>query len=227
MIPRKFHRIWFGTRPRPAKYDEYWKKWQELHPDAEFHTWTEDNLPELVNAAAYKAVAFTAKAGAVPMSHERAVAVMRADIVAYELIHQFGGVYLNCDITPLRPLDRLMTSQAFIGREDDYYLCNAVMAAVPNHPLFTDVIQGLRKNLRQFTDHGMEKATGPQYLTSVFKSKLYDVEVLPSYYFYPLSHAVIPHGQDMSEYGISLGKKYQSYAVHMWGHKTQEGILGA
>lgn len=226
MIPRKFHRIWFGTRPRPTKYDEYWQAWQELHPDAKFHTWTEDNLPDLVNATAYKAVAFTAKAGAVSMSHERAVAVMRADIVAYELVHQFGGVYLNCDIAPLRPLDDLMGGEAFIGKEDDYYLCNAVMAARPRHPLFTDVIQGLRKNLRQFTDQGMEKATGPQYLTSVFKTQPYDVNVLPSHYFYPLSHAVIPHGQDMSEYAIAEGKRLGSYAVHMWGHKTQEGQLG-
>lgn len=226
MIPRKFHRIWFGTRPRPAKYDEYWEKWQELHPDAEFHTWTEDNLPELVNAAAYKAVAFTAKAGAVPMSKERAVAVQRADIVAYELVYQFGGVYLNCDIMPLRPIDELFSHSAFFGKEDEWHLCNAVMGAKPEHPLLGDVIKGLRKNLREVGDQGMERATGPQYLTKVYMSGVYNVQVLPQSAFYPLHHAIIPHGSDYSELGIRLAKEQGSYACHMWGHKTQEGSLG-
>lgn len=225
MIPRKFHRIWFGTRPRPAKYDEYWKAWQALHPGAEFYTWTEDNLPELVNAAAYKTAAFIAKAGAVPMAQERAIAVMRADIVAYELVYQFGGVYLNCDVLPLKPLDDLLNYEAFFGLEDDIHLCNAVMGAKPEHPLLFDVIKGLRKNMHTYKDVGMEKATGPQYLTKVYSSGDYEVEVLPQSAFYPLHHGSIPHGSDYSDVGIRLAKEQGSYACHMWGHKTQEGLL--
>lgn len=226
MIPKRFHRIWFGARQRPDRYDEYWKMWQDLHPDAEFNTWTEENLPgPLYNQFAYDRVQETAKSCGVPMSHERAVAVMRADIVAYEIVHNLGGVYLNCDMVPLKPFDELLENKAFLGMEDDYHVCNAVMGAEAGHPLFATTIRNLNQSLIMYDNIGMEVATGPQHLTRVWRGGDWDVEILPQKAFYPVHHNEIPYGSKNFETIIERGRKKDAFAVHMWGHRTQEGKL--
>jgi len=225
VIPKRFHRIWFGARERPVRYDEYWIAWQELHPDWEFYTWTEHNLPELHNQWAFDHVAETAKSCGVQMSHDRAVAVMRADIAAYELIHQFGGVYLNCDMLPLKSFDGLTEHSAFLGMEDDYHVCNAVMGGEAHHPLFTDTIHTLNASLMNYEGIGMEVATGPQHLTRVWRSGDYDVKILSREAFYPVHHEEVPYGTDDFEDFEVRGLAANSYAVHMWGHRSQEGRL--
>lgn len=226
MIPKVFHRIWFGDRPRPERYDEYWNQWQELHPTATFLTWTEDNLPSLDNQTVYNQLAMgdVARSGGVTMDRERAIAVQRADVVAYELINQYGGVYLNCDIAPLRSLDKLLlSSSAFFGREDNHFLCNAVMAGFAGHPIFEDLVRYLPSRFRQYWTSGMEVATGPHHLTHVWNSGTYDALVLPVDAFYPVHHSSIPYGTGSYDSYLEIGRQKDSYAVHMWGHRYQEG----
>lgn len=223
MIPRKFHRIWFGTRERPKRYDMYWKRLQEHHPNAEFHTWTEENLFPLINQAAYDQLASKARGG-VPMTQERTIAVQRADVVGYETVYQFGGVYLNCDVLPLKSFDTLLSHKAFLGMEDDYHICNAVMGGEKNHPLYGEVVEGLQANLDQFWSHGMEVATGPQYLTKIWRKSQHEVKILPRDAFYSTYHGDLPWGGGI-DYGeiVARGQEKDAYAVHMWGHRTQEG----
>lgn len=228
MIPQKFHRIWFGTRERPQRYDEYWQMWQDMYPEATFYTWTEDDLPTLYNQEIFDRLSVPgfAKSGGVAMSHERAVAVQRADMVAYEILSQFGGVYLNCDMMPLAPMDDVLALQAAVfGMEDNYFLCNAVMAAEPEHPLLRDCVRGLATHFDRYWRDGMEQATGPRWLTHVWRSGSYDALVLPPSAFYPVHHSEIPYGTEDFEPFVEIGKRKNAYAVHMWGHRSQEGRL--
>lgn len=227
MIPKIFHRIWFGSRPRPEAYDQYWQAWHDLHPDWEFITWTEDNLAasDLQNYVEYRKLLGIAKSCGVPMSHERAVAVQRADLVAYELLYEHGGVYLNCDMVPMKSFNSLTGCHAFLGMEDEYFVCNAVMGAEAGHPLFRDVIRMLPISLQQFGDIGMEVATGPQLLTRTWRSGTYDVDILPTSAFYPAHHSEVPYGSSSHEHVIDKAIELDSYAAHLWGHRTQEGRL--
>lgn len=225
MIPKKFHRIWLGARQRPARYDEYWQKWQELHPDWEFNTWTEENLPPLTNQWAFDSVTETARSCGVQMSHERAVAVMQADIAAYELVNKFGGVYLNCDMYPLKSFDSLLHNNSFLGMEDEYHVCNAVMGAEPGARIFRATIAQLNSSLVQYGKVGMEVATGPQHLTRVWRAGNYATQVYPKDTFYPVHHEEIPYGSDNFDDLIAKGAAKDAFAVHLWGHRSQEGQL--
>jgi len=61
------------------------------------HIWTDDNLPSpILNRRAWDACLAI---GGVPGC------VMRADILRLELMARVGGVYLDTDIKPVRPLD--------------------------------------------------------------------------------------------------------------------------
>lgn len=225
MIPRIFHRIWLGDRPRPERYDEYWDMWKDLHPSADFITWSEDNMPILENQAAYDFVGRVARSGGVNMSESRAVSVMRADVMAYELVNQYGGVYLNCDMMPLKPIDDLLEHSAFLGMEDAHFVCNAVMGAEREHPLFQEAVLQLTERLYQNYGAGMEVATGPHHLTNVWRNGQYDVTILPTTAFYPVHHSQIPYGTKTYDSYAEIGREKGAYAVHMWGHRSQEGSL--
>lgn len=225
MIPKKFHRIWLGDRPRPARYDEYWQKWQELHPDWEFNTWTEENMPELHNSWAFESVKETARSCGVQMSHGRAVAVMQADIAAYELVYKFGGVYLNCDMYPLKSFDSLLHNNSFLGMEDEYHVCNAVMGGEAGARIFRSTILQLNSSLVQYGNVGMEVATGPQHLTRVWRAGNFATQVYPKDMFYPVHHEEIPYGTNEFDHLIQMGREKNAFAVHLWGHRSQEGQL--
>jgi mannosyltransferase OCH1-like enzyme len=226
VIPKVLHRIWFGDRERPRLYDHYWQEWQNLHPDWELKTWTEDNLDGVINQQSYDDVAVSAKSGGTPMSHGRAVAVMRADIVAYELVYRHGGVYVNCDVFPLKSFDPLLVHTAFMGMEDDVHICNAVMGGEPGHRLYGDVIERLPLSVIESGGGGMELATGPQFLTRVWRSDPdYDLTVLPVDAFYPVHHSNVPVGTTDFRPFIDMARAKDSYACHIWGHRSQEGEL--
>jgi inositol phosphorylceramide mannosyltransferase catalytic subunit len=225
VIRRTLHRLWLGQRPRPAQYDAFWADWQALHPTWTLVTWTDHNLPPLINDSIVEDLVLTARSAGIPMSHDRAVAVARADVIAYELVWRFGGVYVNCDMQPLKSFEPLLKHSMFVGKEDDHYLCNAVIGAERHHPLLADIIDKLPNNYSRHRTAGMELATGPQFLTRVAEE--YDgddVTVLPREAFYFAHHGSIQPGEDASAFVIRA-REAGAYALHHWGHRTQEGDL--
>jgi len=49
------------------------------------------------------------------------------------LIERYGGIYLDCDVECIKPLDALLEYDAFASPQDER-LCNAVFGAKPHHP---------------------------------------------------------------------------------------------
>jgi mannosyltransferase OCH1-like enzyme len=88
VIPRIIHQIWLGPLTPPSKALDSWKK---KHPNWEYRLWTEDNLPNLKNQHAFD----------VSDNYPQ-----KADILRYELLEQFGGVYVDADVHCIKPVDR-------------------------------------------------------------------------------------------------------------------------
>lgn len=183
VIPRVLHRICFSDRPRPAIYDEYWRQWAALHPGWDLHTWTERNVPPLRNQAEYDHCEYPASAGA-PISTARANAVQRAGIAAYEILWRFGGVYVRCDVQPLRRLDDLLIHPAFAGVEDDRNLCNAVLGGEPRSLFFDAVISELPFRVAADPHADTEVQIGPHLLTAMWRTIPDLITVLPREAFY-------------------------------------------
>ncbi|MCA1840175.1 MAG: hypothetical protein LC723_07585 [Actinobacteria bacterium] len=221
MIPKIFHRIWFGDRSRPVAYDVNWSNAQRIHPEWEFITWTEDTLPPLRNQDIYERQAYEGQS-LVNMDRNRLTAVARADLVAYELLCLHGGVYINCDIEVLKPFDDLLNYNAFAGREDDMWVCNAVMGTHPGDALMDACIQAIPGRFSR--DNLMESATGPRLLTEMYNTRQFNIHILPVEAFYPISHWDVPVGGDAS-FGTEQAIEQGSYAIHHWAHQYQEGDL--
>lgn len=190
MIPRTFHRIWLGDAALPHEYNRYWSHLMALHPGWRFQTWHEP--PVLINLDVYDEVASVAS---------------KADVLRLEVLYQFGGVYLDCDVEPLRSFEPLRADGAFAGWEDRRNLCNAVIGAEQCHPAIAELIDALPAWAHAHRGDPPNQRTGPALLTATWKDRA-DVRLHPKDAFYP-------YRWDENDPGTY---PETAYAVHHWGH---------
>ena len=100
----------------PDAHVSYGESWKQLHPGWEMKLWTDADAPA-------------------PPGVERSRSLAeRADLVRYEIIRRFGGVYVDTDVECLRPIGDLLAGvRAFAAYEVPGRLCNAVIGAIPGH----------------------------------------------------------------------------------------------
>ena len=168
MIPRVFHRIWLGPEPMPEEYVRLGQTWRRNHPDWEHHLWAETNLPtDLERREVHELLRRPAE---------------RADILRLELLHRLGGVYVDADFESLLPIDPLLDGvSCFLGSLDSGRVSNAIIGAVPGHPLLGRAIAELEPR----TTFGPvdREGTGPLLLERI-RSGFPDVTVFEPNVFY-------------------------------------------
>jgi len=160
MIPKVMHRVWLSGEPLPRLAQEYIDGWTRLHPDWQQRLWTSENLPEMFNRPLFdRAQGWAAK----------------TDILRYELMHQFGGVYLDVDVEPRKNIDALIAGlDAFAPRfreesspgfDPDFCLEIAVLGSVPRHALFGRIVDALGPWNEAHVGQSILLTTGPQFFT--------------------------------------------------------------
>lgn len=203
MIPRTLHRIWFGP-PMPEHLAAYGETWRAQHPDWEHVLWTEANLPPLKNQQLFDDAERIAP---------RNVGQLRADVARYELLLEHGGVYVDCDLECLRPIDELLAVgvSCFAGWESPgRWVNNAILGAEPGHPFLAAIVEGLDENVAEHLGARPNVLTGPQYVTPVYRRYADAVTVYPQAHFYPYL---------WSELERSAETFPDSYAVHHWHNR--------
>jgi mannosyltransferase OCH1-like enzyme len=196
-IPRLIHRIWFGPEP-PARVVELETAWREMNPGWSVHTWREWDLPVLRNQLWFDAA-----------EHPAA----QADIARLELLYRFGGVYVDTDLTPLRPIEPLIAEiEFFIGAEDHQWLGTAIIGSRPQHPFLTMLIDGIGPSILAHPGEEPNVQTGPKYVTASHleyarNASAPPVAIFPAALFYPY-HFSEPERRN--------GPFPEAYAVHEW-----------
>jgi mannosyltransferase OCH1-like enzyme len=154
LIPRVFHHIWLGDNPLPDNYARWANRWLELNPGWTIQRWTSKRLPDLVNRAEFDA-------------GEKLAA--KSDVLRYELVARYGGVYIDADMEPLRPIEPLLDNvAAFFGDERPDSPSNALIGCVPNHPFFAHLVKKLPESFRAPGD--IVDKTGPRFLKRQIES---------------------------------------------------------
>jgi hypothetical protein len=172
--PRIFHRIWLDEPERP-EFAAWRDRLQELHPDWEIRTWQDSSeFTWLRNKDLFYKYLETDPFGRVP------------DILRYELLWRFGGVYIDTDFEPLRSIEPLLEDpRPFAAWENDRTMCTAVLASPPKHPAIGELIEGLPAQCAATEDKTPNYATGPEYATAHWRGRD-DVRRLPPWTFYPV-----------------------------------------
>lgn len=216
MIPRTIHRIWVGGT-EPEWTSRLGATWAAHHPDWTVRQWTDASVGELFplrNQAIYDA------------AHElfpRHVGQLRSDLLRYEILHRFGGLYIDADFEALRPLDTLIDgATAFAAwEEQDRWIANGLMGATPNHPFIDRLIRGVPGSIRRRPGQRPARVTGPQYLTRTYRAHGGLDRVLDQHLVYPYSY------RDLGEIGGALPNQFAgAYTVHHWHNQRREHGIG-
>jgi len=113
----------------PTQHEDYWARWQGLHPGWGSITWQDPIDPDL----------FPISSHAWP--HVRAGAAL-AGLVRLEALATWGGTYLDWDVRPARALDDLLGAPGglWAAWEDAEHVPDAVFGCEAGHPIVVEML---------------------------------------------------------------------------------------
>lgn len=186
----------------PERFTVWRASWKRHHPDWEHVLWSDSDLGWLANRGLYDHAGDLVPADAVEQ--------FQADLARYEILHRWGGLYVDCDTEALRPIgDALAGHAEFAVAEDTRWVGNTYLAATPGHPIMAALVAGIAGNVARHRGDRPNRLTGPKYLTPIWRG--HGAHVAPTDLFFPYSYRHVRDGTIPTDYG-------DAYAVHHWDH---------
>ncbi len=202
-IPKIIHQIWLGS-PVPEAFVDLQQSWIEHHlgRDWLYKLWTDEDVAQmqLYNQEFYDA------------SDNYGV---KSDILRWEVLYTYGGVYVDMDYECLRALDDFHYTYDFytaLQPLDTLFvqLGAALFGSRPRHPILQHCIETIKNDWHL---QGAPKKTGPVHFTKSFCERACingNIDIaFPALYFYPL-------GCRETEAQRVEWLHQGSYAVHWW-----------
>jgi hypothetical protein len=206
---------WWDGPPCPEKYINFRDRWRELHPDWKLEIWNERRwLAEFGSTliAGY----YLGRDRWSKYAHEWG---WKTNIARYVILHKYGGLWVDADLEPLRPIDPLIDQldsqvdvNAVAALEDTRHVNNAFFASPPGGNFISAVVDGLPARIQLRRGRPSNVVTGPHYLTQL-NSDRSDLLVLPKDLIYPVH---------WSELDRRSGSFPDSYTIHHWHRKDVE-----
>jgi len=217
-IPKIIHQIWIGPKPAPTKFMDTYK---DKHPDFEYIRWNENE--------------FIKRGFKTQLQHrinEMTEINGKADILRWEILYEYGGLFVDADSICIEPFDYLIKKyKAFAGYENEQVrgagwaggnskyddvlanthplIATGTMAFPPKHELPRLAIEWIKQNIVSAKKTGKLawRTVGPGLLTRLYFSKNWsDITILPSYYFLPIHCS-----------GVEYKGHNKIYAYQEWG----------
>ena len=104
-IPKVIHYFWFGKKEKPEIFKKCLESWKKYCPDYEIKEWNEENFDVNVNN-------YTSQA------YEKGKYAFVSDYARFEVLYNYGGVYVDIDVEFLKNIDSLLDENVFMGFED-------------------------------------------------------------------------------------------------------------
>jgi hypothetical protein len=230
IIPRIIHQTWKSNAVPPG-LAEYQRTWRDLHSGFEYRLWTDADNDDLV-AQHFPEL--------MRLYRSFAHGVHRADLARCLYLLRFGGIYADLDVQAVRHCGDLLESggSCFFGSEPEVharrlrgrtrFACNAVMASVPGHPFWRELVAEIaRRAAAKGPSADPVWLTGPEALHDVWErhGDGLGVRLLAPSVFFPLpdvyngrlglDRRAVLHYRRM----VALGcYPADTVAVHHWEH---------
>lgn len=212
MIPRVVHRIWLGG-PEPEWTQPFADTWRL--PGWNLRQWNEDSVASLFPL--FNQSLFDNPPDLTP-NH---LGQFRADLLRYEILHRFGGVWVDTDLECLRPIEPLIDGHECFAawEEQGRWIANGFMGAAPGHPFIGRLIDGIPASVRRNEGQRPNRLTGPQYLTRQWRAHgRREMAVIEQRLVYPYGHREIADNGPGRDWG-------DAYCVHHWANaRTRFGV---
>ncbi|MFI0434341.1 MAG: glycosyltransferase family 32 protein [Parachlamydiaceae bacterium] len=213
-IPPHIHLIWLGSPP-PKEVNIAINSWKKHHPKWIIQLWTDEDI------AAFNWTS--------PRSEEIFLKgknwAEKSDILRFEILYQFGGIYTDIDVICLKAFDDLMTQGLTcfccleIPHIDLLIHAPLIGSAIIGAAQYSEVM----RQCMEYTQTEKEAPGIPQYIRSgpgplskacfkALENRIPSVLILPCSYFFPL-----PWTKRLTSFdGLALKIKPESFAIHLW-----------
>lgn len=208
MIPKIFHWAWVGPKTMPAACRGYIDSWRRVHPGWEEHFWTDANLPPLATGTLMRDI----------LGYN-----CKTDILRYELMAKYGGIWLDVDVECVRSIEPLLDRDIIINRHPTVrsplgvmtpYLSNHVLGSVPGHPFFVDLLP-LLPNYIKANPRDTIAQTGPGCLLEYWQKHKPETPIIED------THVFSPFTSDenpSTRYPETIGAHHwMGTWYHLWG----------
>lgn len=179
-IPKIIHQLWIGNKPAPTNMMNTWK---EKNPGFEYIFWNEDEIKKrnLQLTCAHRINEIEEING-------------KADIIRWEILYHYGGIFLDADSICIEPIDDiLLNTICFAGWENEKLrpglIATGTMGFPPRHPLVEMAIKYIQSREVSIAKTRMMawQTVGPMLLTKLYNTgKFKDLTIFPSYTFLPI-----------------------------------------
>jgi inositol phosphorylceramide mannosyltransferase catalytic subunit len=191
-IPKIIHQTWKDENI-PKKWRKSPEEWKRLHPDWKYILWTDASIRAYIEKNRLPLLAL----------HDNfRYQIQRADMIRYIVLYDFGGVYSDLDLYPVKNIEYALT-KCDVGKEcgsDAYFVysanidcyTNAFMVSRKLAPVWLEAMTAMHapapwwafgKHLQVMT------TTGPLMLTEVLRNTTIKFTVLPQKLFNPYNVA--------------------------------------
>jgi mannosyltransferase OCH1-like enzyme len=201
MIPKIIHQIWIGPKKMPEKYMDTWKN---LHPDWTYMRWTDKEIAEHFPK------------GFKNQKHINEIEEWagKADMIRYEILHKFGGIYVDADSICTNKLDdHFLDHSAFAGFENEQcrgnLVANGYMGSTKGNAFIKKLIDEIHKTpsvSQRITGRMAWQNVGPLFFTEMIMKHQPDISIYPSFVFIPEHYS-----------GITYKGTGKSYSKQLWG----------
>lgn len=155
LIPRKIHYCWFGEKELPEKFQRNIYTWRKHNPDYEIIKWDENNYD--VNKNEY-----------IRDAYKRGLYAYVSDYVRLDVVHKYGGIYLDVDVEVLKSWDKLLQFPLFCGFEHDNKIAFGLgYGAVKGNTIIRELMNEYEMMKFPDTDKGDQLIPCPVYQTAL------------------------------------------------------------
>nr|WP_320017117.1 glycosyltransferase [uncultured Desulfobacter sp.] len=123
IIPKTIHYCWFGRGNKTKLNLNCIDSWKKHCPDYDIIEWSEDNYD--VSKNEFMRNAYQNKQWAYV-----------SDVARIDIMYNYGGIYLDTDVTIVRSLDELLYQKAFMGIDVSKRIVLVGFGAIKKMPIF-------------------------------------------------------------------------------------------
>lgn len=208
-IPKIIHLVWFGG-DRPKKFDYLVNEIQRINHDYKIHEWNDNNINfNLINS---KLFSECQNLGA------------KSDIFRFEVLNEYGGIYMDYDFIQIKNFDDLLDYEFFLGTsnccpDEDW---NSIIGSTKNNEICKKFLNGLSntKPIGRFEVDRVMRETGPYYLNKILKENNFEgkYKKLIGEYFFPFPATERHRIRELKQTDIDYCKTFineNTYCIHL------------
>lgn len=199
LVPKKIFYAWFGGK-KPTMVNMCIQNWREKMPDYEIIEINETS-PYFDFQKTYNTCEWFRTV------YDRKMWAFVADYARCKVLYEYGGIYLDTDITICRNLSFLDVSGFCCGEEKKGLINAAVFICKPKYQLLKDMVNFYNNEIFDSPLY-----TIPDIMSYLIaKNKYKNLKVYPREYFYPY-YPFEPYYEDFTPKCITP----ETYTVHWW-----------